>query len=167
MKKPILILFCALFVSSVMTAQKVGYVNTQELIQSIPEVKEANSNIETYRTQFQKRGQDMLQNLQTKYVDLEKKHSRGEISPKQLEEEGAKLKLEEQNILKFEQESQQKILQKSEDLLQPLRNKIQAAIDQVAAEQGYQYIFDHSSGFVLYADKAADVSEVVKSKLGL
>lgn len=160
-------MICVFLATTMMSAQKVGYVNTQELIQSIPEVKEANSNIETYRTQFQKRGQDMLKNLQAKYVDLEQKHSRGEISPKQLEEEGAKLKLEEQNIMKFEQESQQKILQKSEDLLQPLRNKIQTAIDEVAAEQGYQYIFDHSSGFVLFADKTADVSAIVKTKLGL
>lgn len=148
-------------------AQKVGYVNTQELIQSIPDVKEANSNIETYRTQFQKRGQDMLKNLQAKYMELEKKHQRGEISPKQLEEQGTQLKKEEQDILKFEQESQQKILKKSEDLLKPLRDKIQNAIDQVASEQGFEYIFDHSTGFVLYADESADVSSAVRAKLGL
>lgn len=161
----IIVLTCAMTAS--MSAQKFGYVNTQELIQSIPEVKEANANIETYRTQFQKRGQDMLKNLQAKYVELEKKHQRGEISPKLLEEEGAGLKQEEQNILKFEQESQQKIIQKSEDLLKPLRDKIQTAIDQVAAEQGFNYIFDMSSGFVLYADMAADVSTAVRAKLGL
>ena len=159
---------CMLLISlNLLQAQKFGYVNSQELIQAIPEVREANANIETYRNQFQKKGQDLLKNLQNEYVELQKKQERGEVSPKQLEEEGAKLKQKEQDIMKFEQESQSKILQKSEDLLQPLRNKIQGAIDQVAAENGFTYIFDYSTGFVLYADQSTDVSNLVKVKLGL
>ena len=147
------------------SAQKFGFVNSQALIQDIPEVKEANSNIETYRNQLQKKGQEMLKSLQTKYQELERQQGQGEISPKQLEEEAAKLKQEEQAILAFEQDSQQKILKKSEALLSPLRDKIQKAIDEVAAENNYDYIFDYSSGFVLYADKSTDVSELVKAKL--
>jgi len=156
-----------LLLTSNAVGQSFGYVNSQELIQSIPEVKEANANIETYRSQFQKKGQDMLKNLQSKYLELEKKQGRGEISPKQLEDQAAGLKLEEQELVKFEQESQQKIVQKSETLLQPLREKIQNAINEVAAEKGYTYIFDFSTGFLLYADQAADVSQLVRTKLGI
>lgn len=152
---------------SSLSAQKFGYINTAELIQSIPEVKEANSNIETFRNQLQKKGQDMIKGFQAKYADLERKRERGELSPKQLEEEAMKLGEEEQQIRQFDQDSQQKIVKKSEDLLQPLRNKIQVAIDQVAAEEGFAYIFDYSTGFVLYADQSTDVSTLVKAKLGM
>lgn len=150
-----------------LSAQNFGYVNTQELIQSIPEVKEANSNIETFRNQLQKKGQDMIKSLQSKYAGLEQKRERGEMSPKQIEVEAEKLRAEEQQIMKFEQESQQQIVKKSEDLLQPLRTKIQTAIDDVAAENGYTYIFDYSTGFVLYGDASADVGGLVRAKLGM
>lgn len=160
----LLIGFCLMSFMS-LNAQKFGYINTQELIEEIPEVKEANSNIETFRTQLQKKGQEMLQELQTKYQDLQRKEASGEISPVELQKEADKLKTEEQTILQFEQESQQKVLQKSEDLLKPLRDRIQQAIDDVASEHGYDYIFDFSTGVVLYADDSTDVSALVKAKL--
>ena len=149
------------------SAQKFGYINTAELLQNMTEVKEANANIETFRGQLVKKGQEMLQALQTKYQELERKQAAGEISPKQLEVEAQTLKAEESKILEFEQSSQQRILEKSESLLGPIRQKIQKAIDDVAAENGYTYIFDFSTGFVLYADASTDVSTLVKAKLGL
>ena len=147
--------------------QKFGYVDTQSLLMDMPDVKEANSNIETFTTQLQKRGQDMVQSLQSKAQVLERKQAQGEISPQELEQEAQKLKDEETTIIKFEQESQQKILKKREDLLLPLRNRIQDAISEVASENGYAYIFDLSTGFVLYADQSTDVGALVKAKLGL
>ena len=150
-----------------MYGQKFGYVDTQALLIDMPDVKEANSNIETFTTQLQKKGQDMIKALQSKAQELERKQAQGAISPLELETEAQKLKNEETTIMKFEQESQQKIMKKREDLLLPLRNRIQAAISEVANENGYAYIFDLSTGFVLYADKATDVGALVKTKLGL
>ena len=163
----ILILVFSILSIFSLDAQKVGYVNTQEVIQSMPEVKEANANIETFTKQLQKRGQDMLKGLQAKYANLEQKQGRGEISRIELEAEAEKLKAEEQQLMQFEQDSQQKVVSKSETLLTPLREKIQSAIDEVAAENGYFYIFDYSTGFVLYADQSSDVSALVKAKLGM
>lgn len=158
---------CFCFISLGLNAQKFGYINSQELIETIPEVKEATSNLETYQNQLAKQGQDMLAKLQTKYQELERKQANGEISPKQLETEAAKLKEEEGQLMAFEQSSQQKLLEKNNTLLAPIRDKIQAAIDDVAAENGYTFIFDYSTGFVLYADATTDVSSLVKAKLGL
>ncbi len=149
------------------SAQKFGYINTQELISQVPSVKEANSNIETYRKQLQGKYENMIKSLQTKYQGLEQKQASGDISPKQLEAEALKLKEEEKKIAEFEQSSQQKIVEKSELLLKPLRDQIQKAIDDVASENGFDYIFDASLGLILYADDTADVSTLVKTKLGL
>ncbi len=162
-----LILVAMLSFSLSASAQKFGYINTQELIASVPSVKEANSNIETYTKQLQGKYENMIKSLQTKYQALEAKQQTGEISPKQLEAEAQLLKAEEQKIAEFEQSSQQKIASKGETLLKPLRDQIQKAIDDVAAENGYDYIFDASMGVILYADKVTDVSALVKTKLGL
>ena len=62
-----------LFLSIVATnAQKIGYINSQEILASLPEVKQANSDIEVMKTMFQKKGEDMVKELQAKYQDLEK-----------------------------------------------------------------------------------------------
>ena len=150
-----------------LSAQKFAYVNTQEILQNLPEVKEANANIETFRNQLINLGQKKVETLRTKYAELEQKQAQGDISPKQLEMEAQKLKEDEMKIAQFEQESQQRILEKSEELLKPIRDKVQKAIDDVAKESGYSYIFDASMGFILYADESANASAKVKAKLGL
>ncbi len=149
------------------SAQKFGYINSQELIQQIPEVKEANAELETVKAQYEKQGQDRIAALQTKYQALERKQAQGDISPKQLEIEAQALKNEEMEIAKFQQDLNQKLMQKSETLLKPIRDKIQTAIKEVALENGYTYVFDWSMGILLYADESTDVSSLVKAKLGI
>ena len=150
-----------------LSAQKFGYINSQELIGQIPQVKEANAELETIKKQYEKQGQDKVTSLQTKYQALERKQAQGEISPKQLEVEAQALKQEELEIAKFQQDIQQKLYEKSESLLKPIRDKIQAAIDDVAKENGYDYIFDRSMGIILFADESTNISAQVKAKLGM
>lgn len=156
-----------LFAVNTIQAQNFAYVNTQDILQALPEVKEANANIETFRNQLISLGQKKVETLRSKYGELEQKQAQGDISPKQLELEAQKLKEDEMKIAQFEQESQQRILEKSEELLKPIRDKVQKAIDDVAKENGYSYVFDASLGFILYADESSDASAKVKSKLGI
>lgn len=167
MKSTHLLLILGLILATVtsITAQKFAYINSQELINDLPEVKEANSNIEAFQSQLQRKGQEMIQSLQTKYAAVEQ--NRDSYSPVQLEQEAQKLKDEEAQILQFEQSSQQKILEKSETLLAPIRTRIEEAIKQVANENGYDYVFDYSMGLVLYANEETNIGPLVKAKLGL
>jgi outer membrane protein len=166
MKKLTFIFILTLIIGSV-SAQKFAYLNTQAILGALPEVQMANTNLETFRNQLVNLGQMKVEALQTKYKDLEAKQAKGELSPKQLDEEAAKLKQEEEALAKFDQESQQRVMEKSEELLKPIREKVQKAIDDVAKEGGYQYVFDAGMGFILYADASTDISEQVKSKLNI
>lgn len=165
--KTYLILAFCLMATVMVSAQKFGYINSQLLIQQIPQVKEANAELETIKKQYEMQGQDKVQALQTKYAALERKQAQGEISPKQLEVEAQTLEQEKMEIAKFQQEIQQKLVEKSETLLSPLRDKIDSAIKAVAKENGYTYIFDQAVGVILYADASTDVSALVKAKLNL
>lgn len=162
------ILWCiCLFATVAVSAQKFGYINSQQLIQQIPQVKEANAELETLQKQFEKEYQDKVNSLQIKYQALGRKQEQGEISPKQLEVESQTLETEKLNVAKFQQERQQQLQQKSETLLKPIRDSINEAIQAVAKEEGYTYIFDDSTGIILYADTATDVGALVKAKLGI
>jgi Skp family chaperone for outer membrane proteins len=51
--------------------------------------------------------------------------------------------------------------------MQPILDKVNAAIKAVAEEHGYQFIFDAQSGVILYADESADITALVKAKLNM
>lgn len=148
-------------------AQKFGFVNSAALLTELPEVKAADSELNVLQNQLKKKGEEMVTAFQQKYAELATKEKNGEYSPKQLEIESQKLKDEEAKITQFEQESTQAMSKKREELLQPILDKVNKAINDVAKESGYAYVFDASTNVLLYADPSADVTALVKKKLGL
>lgn len=167
MKKGVIYIFFILMSGFTLQAQKVAYVNTEDILESLAEVKQANSDIEDLKAMFQKKGQEMLQQLQMKYQELQQLQAGGQLAPVEIEKRGAALKEEEGKLREFEQSSQEKIYQKSQELLGPIQEKVNAAIKAVADENGYSYIFDSSTGSILYSDSQADVTGLVKKKLGV
>lgn len=146
-------------------AQKFGYVNTSAILSEMPELKQAEANLKSYQTQLQKKGQSMLEELQAEYQSVQAKVQSGDLSPKQQESEAARLKQKETELGQYEQEMMQKIQEKRTTELQPIYDKLNAAIEEVAQENGFQFIFDES--VLLYKDASADVSTMVKNKLGI
>jgi len=60
------------------------------------------------------------------------------------------------------------LLKKEQALLEPIQTKIRKAIDDVAKERGYRFIFDSSKGgMVLYGRDADNVMKYIKPKLGM
>ncbi len=151
-------------------AQKFGYLNSAEILSGMTEVKQADSSMEALQKQLQKKGQQMVQSYQTKLQALQKKEQAGELSPKQIEDEATKLRGEEEKIGKFQQDMEKQIMEKRNTLLQPIFDKVNSAIKDVAKENGYNYIFDRNAqqgSTILYADETQDVTTLVKTKLGL
>lgn len=162
-------LLLGLGLSMSLSAQKFGYLNSAALLSEMPKVKEAEANLETLQKQLQAKGQKMLQDFQAQYVEVERKYSQGEISPKDLENEKQVLQAEEAKIAQFEQEMQKQIIEKREALLQPILDQVNTAIEAVAKEQGYGYVFDASPGVgvLLYADESTNIIELVRAKLNM
>ena len=73
----------------------------------------------------------------------------------------------EQRIQAFQQNAQNALQQKEQELLEPILSKARAAIEDVAKEGKFTYIFDSSMGSILYADESENVMTLVKKKLGL
>jgi outer membrane protein len=150
-------------------AQKFGFVNSGSILEGMPQVKEAESNLEALGKQLQAKGEKMMQDFQLKYQELERKVQAGEITPKAQETETAMLEEERNKILAYDQEMQKQLGDKREALLAPILDQVKTAIDAVAKENGYTYIFDGSPGVgvILYADESTNVTALVKTKLGI
>jgi outer membrane protein len=153
--------------ATVSQAQKFGYINSQAILELMPEFKTANSDLDVLKAQLEKKGKDMVQTLQMKYQDLQKKQESGTVAPVELQKQAEELKAEEGKLGEFEQTSQEMIYKKTEELLKPLQEKFNLAVKAVASEGGYSYIFDSGAGMILYADTTSDCTEQLKAKLGI
>ena len=73
-----------------------------------------------------------------------------------------------QRIQTFQTNAQQELQKKESELLKPIIEKAKKAIEEVAKENGYTYIFDTGTGMLLYWPKDADdIISLVKTKLGI
>ncbi|MEQ8702575.1 MAG: OmpH family outer membrane protein [Phaeodactylibacter sp.] len=157
----LIVLFAA--AAGTLQAQKFGYVNSAAILAEMPDVKQADANLEALQKQLQKKGQSMLEQLQQDYTALQKKVQGGDLSPKQQEEEAQKLQAREQEIAKFEQDMRKQVSDKRDELLGPIYEKVNQAIEDVAKENNYQFIFDQN--VLLYSEESQNVNELVKAKL--
>ena len=148
-------------------AQKFAYINSAEILTTMPEIKAADAEVESYQSILRKQGQQMVQDLKAKYDALDERDKRGELSPKMKNDEVESLKIEEQKLGEAQQNMSKQLQDKRHDLYQPILDKVNKAIDEIAKEAGYQFVFDTSTGILLYADPTQDISEKVKSKLGI
>lgn len=152
-----------------LNAQKFGYVDSGAILEAMPEVKEAESNLEALGKQLQAKGEKMMQDFQLKYQDLQRRVQAGDITPKDQDAESVKLEEERNNIVQYDQDMQKQLSDKRESLLTPILDKVKNAINEVAKENNYTYIFDGSPGVgvILYADESTDITKMVKTKLGI
>ncbi len=169
MKKTLILgLVClGLFSVNSLSAQKFGYTNSVALLQELPEIKQADADLEAFQKQLQKKGQMMVEDLQKKAADLEKRQTAGEIARKQYEDEGAALQAAEAEIGAYEQQMYTEMGAKKEKLYQPILDKVNTAMKAVGAEMSLLIVFDSSTGVLLYADETLDITKQVKLKLGL
>jgi outer membrane protein len=166
MKQTLKLLMAAVVVvltTSHLDAQKFGYINSALILSEMPELKQAEASLEALQQQLQKKGQSMVEKLQADYTAVQQKVERGELSPKQQETEGARLKTAEEEVGKFEQEMMRQLQAKRDELLQPIYDRVNKAIADVAKEEGFQFVFDQ--GVLLFAEESQDVAPLVRKKL--
>ncbi|MCS7004512.1 MAG: OmpH family outer membrane protein [Cytophagales bacterium] len=156
------LLIFALSLSAQHHIQKIGYVDSDSVLFSLPEYKIQAKSLETYQKQLQTQLDNQKNEIQRKYEDYEK--NAANWAPLVLEEKQKEIQQLEQNFYEFQQKAQNSLQQKEQELLKPLFEKIKKGISEVAKERGYTYVLpDH---IFLYADKEHDLTEIVIKHLG-
>ncbi|MFQ5445351.1 MAG: OmpH family outer membrane protein [Saprospiraceae bacterium] len=162
------LLSAALFLFAGMAqAQKFGYVNSAAVLNDMPEMKQMRSTLEGLQAQLKKQGEARVAAYQQKEQEAMQKKNRGEMTPKEEEQVMSDLQKEQEEIYKLGQEMDKKLSDKQNELMAPILKKVNDAINAVATEGEFQYIFDATSGVILYADESTDVTDLVRAKLGL
>jgi|GEM_PF-299707 len=142
-------LLMLLLVCSSLSAQKIGYINSAELLPMMSEYKSAETSMETYQKQKKALLDGKYQTFQTAYQAFMENRQKGIMSPVDEQTQAADIQKMETEIAQMEQEIQLDIARKQEELLVPIQEKAMQAIKDVAAEQGYTYVLDASAGQLL------------------
>lgn len=146
---------------------KVGYLNATAILADMQEVKSADSQLQAFAGQMQKMDSIKVIGWQAKVREFQQKQQDGLLAPKQAAEEEQKLKTEQAEIAKFEEDMNKQIQQRKQQFYQPILDKVNNAIKEVAKENAYTYIIDTASGILLYANESNDISNLVRKKLGM
>ena len=146
------------------TAQaKIGYINTEELIGSMPETEAANSQLQEYQSTLQEQGNDYYRELSEKDSVFQADSAKYTQTQKELKRND--LIALYQKVQGWNQTMQQMIQEKSQALIIPIRTKAIDAVKVVAKENGYTYILEEAA--VLVGPPGDDILPLVKKKLGV
>ncbi len=165
MKKITLVTLISLFTLNLIGQNKFGYIDSQELLILMPERKSAENELQN----FAKTLESQLELMSAEYQESVQQYQTNEASYSDLvkQDKIAEISGLEQRIQSFQQNAQQSLQKKEQELLEPILEKARKAIDDVAKEGGYTYIFDKSQGTLLYAKESEDILKLVKNKLKL
>ncbi len=162
MKK--IIIAIALMMPVLVSAQKFGHINTQELFSLMPEVNTVRLQMDTIQGQYETQYALMQEEFQKKVQDYQSQEASMADAIKQIRQQ--ELQEMQQRIQLFLQTAEQDIQKKQQELLAPIHEKMAKAIKSVGEKEGYTYIFDSAAMVHISAD-ASDVLPSVKKELGI
>jgi len=147
---------------------KFGHINSDELIQSLPEFDTANVKLEKFR-------KELINALELMSVELNTKNEAYLKDSKNLSDLVKQTKEQEltdmnRRIQEFQTNAQTQLQDKQAELFQPIMAKVDKAIKDVGKENGFVYVFNISQGAsLLYYDetKSTNVMALAKAKLGV
>ena len=147
-------------------AQKFGHVNSQEIVQAMPEFTKAQGEIKALQEQYEADLKSMQEELQKKSEAYEKEQASLPANIKERREK--ELQDMYQKIQQSYQDNQQALAKEQQEKMQAITSKVLDAIKQVGEAGGYVYIMDLTGGIPFISTTlSTDITAQVKSKLGL
>lgn len=147
---------------------KFGHIDLQALVQVMPERAAAEEEFNKFQGELEEILGEMQQDYQNKLSEFEQMGS--EVSEIKRNAKVAEIQDIQQRIQNYQVTAQQQIQQKQNELLSPVFDKAENAIEEVAKEKGLIYVFDSGQGnrTILYkSNQSLDILPLVKAKLGI
>ena len=168
MKRVFALLVSLFLVAGLIHAQKFAFVDTQYILENIPEYAEAQSKLDELSSQWQKE-------IEAKFAEVDKMYKEYQAQSVLLPDDMKKKK--EQEIVDKEKEAKNlqrqrfgkdgDLFKKRQELVKPIQEKVYNAIQEIATNNNYAIIFDKSGAMsMLYANPKYDVSDDVLDILG-
>lgn len=167
MRFKVLFLVIAVFMISLSSFSqrgvRIGYIDTEYILENVPEYQEATSQLESKVQKWKTEIETQLSGIEQKRKDLS--NEKALLTKELIEEREEDIAFEEKEILDYQQKrfgpNGDLIIQKKQ-LIQPIQDQIFAAVQDIAAKRKYDFVFDKSADVVmLYSADRFDFSEEV------
>jgi outer membrane protein len=157
--------------SSSKRPHRIGYTNLELVLSYMPEAQQVEAELRTYERKVLEQLNIKQAYLQTKIEEYTELKQQGKLSPVQEEERRKEIMRLDEELKRFQEESEQNYLKKKAELLQPIIDKLQKAITELAEAEGYDYILNNSNSTgiatILHGPKSEDVTEKLLRRLGI
>jgi outer membrane protein len=167
MKRIILVLVIVLAASVACAQTKIGHINSEAIMQALPEAIDAQKSLDGLVAQWEAELQKMQADWKRKFDDYDKKKL---ILTDQVRADAEKelrdldQAISDYRTKKFGQNGE--LFQKQNDVMKPVQNKIFKVLEDIAREDGYDYIFDKSGEILLlYASDKRDLTTLVIQRM--
>ena len=154
--------------AGVSNAQRFFYVDSEYILENIPEYKDAQQKLDQLSINWQKE-------IEAKYSEIERLYHEFQAEQILLTED-MKRKWEkaildkEKEVKEFQKQKfgyEGELFRKKQELVKPIQDKIYNIIKKIASEQNYAVVFDKSSDLIfLFSNPKYDKSDEVLRKLG-
>jgi outer membrane protein len=147
------------------TTQKTGFVNSAKIFQELPEAKDAEKRLESFTKPVQDSLQMMQKEIEGKISEYQKKESLMNDQAKRTAQ--AEIQEMTQRAREFASKKDQELAAQRERILNPLKDKVLKAIERVAKEDKYTFVFDQTEQvqILLYGDPNHDLTFKVIDRL--
>ena len=164
MKKFLTIALTA-FAFSAVSQVKLGHINTAELMRLMPELERAEEQMQAFGREVESQSRTMITEYENLLQDFNVNAQQWtdlirETRTRAIRDLGARIE-------DFRQSSEREFEQMRERLLTPIIERAREAIEAVARENNFSYIFDTSGGTLLFAIESENILEQVKRKMNL
>ncbi|MCB9231725.1 MAG: OmpH family outer membrane protein [Bacteroidia bacterium] len=150
---------------------KIGYTNIELVLAYMPEAKQVEQTLATYQKKLAEKLQIKQQFAQTKLQEYMELREANKLSPTEDESRQKELQQLDQEIQKEAADAEQKLMQKREELLLPVLEKLQNKIDEVAKSNGFTYILNQTTSTgvstILFGPEENDITEKLMTALGI
>jgi len=158
----VLAVLCLLGTDTFAQKIKLGHFNSNELMQKMPEAKQAETQLQEYVADLQAEMELMSQEYNRLTEEYEAK--KDQLTDLLKQNKQKEIMSVAERMQAFDRQSQVSIQEKQVELMNVIVEKIKTAVAEVAAESGYTYIFE-SNGILWYAADSDDITSLLEAKL--
>ena len=160
-------LLLTLMIPTLVLAQKIGHINSEQIMQALPEAQDAQHSLDNMVTQWETEMQKMQSDWKKKFEEYDKKKLI--LTDQARADQEKTLRDLEQGIADFRNRKfgqNGELFQKQNEVMKPIQNKIFKVLEDIAKEDGYDYVFDKSGEILLlYANDKNDLTQRVLQKM--
>lgn len=146
-------------------AQRYGFINTSEILESMPEMKEVSARMEEISKSMDAEIKSKGEKFQADSRAFTTRINTTNISKAEYDREVARLEAMQKELADLEAERAKTLETRQNELMKPVWDKLNAAVRDVARERGAVAVF--FSDVFAYAEDAINFTDAVKAKLGI